>query len=148
MKKIPRAKCLNCSKETSRARYKFCSNKCQRDYEYFCYIKKWKSGKTIGLNCIGLVSSYIKRYLREKFNNKCILCGWSEINIKTGIVPLVADHIDGNWKNNKEGNLRLICPNCDSLTATYAGLNRGNGRKDRVVSKRAQEAKSIVNKPK
>ncbi len=52
---------------------------------------------------------------------------------------LVSDHIDGNWRNNIENNLRLICPNCDSLTHTYAGLNRGNGRKGRLLSKRARE---------
>ena len=37
-------------------------------------------------------------------------------------------HIDGNSKNNKEENLTLLCPNCHSLTKTYKGANRGNGR--------------------
>ena len=77
------------------------------------------------------------------------MCGWAEINLITGTVPLVADHIDGNLRNNKENNLRLICPNCDSLTTTYAGLNRGNGRINRVKSKRAKEGKLLlINMPK
>ena len=38
------------------------------------------------------------------------------------------DHIDGNSDNNSEENLRLICPNCHSLTSTYRGANRGHGR--------------------
>lgn len=38
----------------------------------------------------------------------------------------------------------LICPNCDSLTETYAGLNRGNGRRNRVLSKRAKEGKLFL----
>ena len=63
---------------------------------------------------LGIVSGYIKRYLRIKFENKCCLCGWSKVNTKIGYPPLVADHIDGNWRNNVESNLRLICPNCDS----------------------------------
>ena len=67
------------------------------------------------------------------------MCSWSEINQKTGLVPLVADHIDGNWRNNTESNLRLLCPNCDSLTPTYAGLNRGKSKRIRAVSKRAKE---------
>ena len=61
---------------------------------------------------------------------------------------LVADHIDGDWRNNVENNLRLICPNCDSLTSTYAALNRGNGRKNRAISKRAKEGHLLMNMPK
>ena len=99
-----------------------------------------------GLQRLGVVSGHVKRYLREKFSNKCCLCGWAEINPKTGQAPLVADHIDGNWRNNVESNLRLICPNCDALSPTYAGLNRGNGRKNRVVSKRAKEGPLWVTK--
>ncbi len=117
------------------------------EYQYQCYIKKWKSGEINGLQGIGIVSSHVKRYLRRKFDNKCCLCGWAEVNKKIGYSPLVADHIDGNWRNNVESNLRLICPNCDSLTSTYAGLNRGNGRKNRVLSKRAKEGRLLANMP-
>ncbi|MBU3968820.1 HNH endonuclease [Patescibacteria group bacterium] len=147
--KKPNRKCLACGKETARAGYKYCSNKCQNKYQRDFYLKKWKEGKVSGLQSLGIVSTSIKIYLREKYNNKCCLCGWSKINKKTGLVPLVADHIDGNWRNNVENNLRLICPNCDSLTPTYSGSNRGNGRKNRSLSKRAKEGKLLSkNKPK
>ncbi len=106
-------------------------------------------GNVSGLQGHGVVSRYVKRYLRKKYENKCCLCEWSKVNIVTGSVPLVADHIDGNWHNNTEDNLRLICPNCDSLTATYAGLNRGKGRNNRVISNRAKSARTyVVNLPK
>ena len=98
----------------------------------------------MGLQRLGIVSNHIKRYLREKYDNKCCLCGWSEVNMITGKVPLVADHIDGFWQNNQESNLRLICPNCDSLTATYAALNKGRGRTERVVSNRIKRAREIL----
>lgn len=144
--KKPRTKCPVCSKEPERANYKYCSNACQQEYQYQLYIKNWKDDKITGIKSLGLVSKYIKKYLRRKFGNKCCLCGWSEVNPKTGIVPLVADHIDGNWQNNVENNLRLICPNCDSLNPTFAGLNKGNGRKNRVLSKRAKESKLLPKK--
>lgn len=139
-----RKPCLNCGKDPARSYYKYCSNACQIEYQHKSYIEKWKKGQIHGLQSLGIVSVYVKKYLRNKYNNKCCLCGWSEINKKTGQVPLVADHIDGNWRNNIESNLRLICPNCDSLTSTYAGLNRGNGRINRVLSKRAKEGRLFI----
>src|ERR1700722_14133713 len=104
MRRKPRTACLTCGSEPSRPGYKYCSNLCQREFEHHVRIQRWKSGEESGLQTIGIVSNPIKRYLREKFGNKCFLCGWSKVNIKTGKVPLVADHIDGNWRNNTEDN--------------------------------------------
>lgn len=67
----------------------------------------------------------------EKYNAKCCRCGWSEVNQYTGNIPLEIEHIDGNYLNNNEENLILLCPNCHSLTSTYKGANKGHGRKDR-----------------
>lgn len=116
------------------------------EYQHTLYIKKWKSGEEQGLQRLGIVSVHIKRYLREKYDNKCCLCGWAKINPRTGIIPLVADHIDGNWRNNCEKNLRLICPNCDALSSTYAALNKGKGRKNRKTSNRAIEGRNLIQK--
>ena len=146
--KKPRPKCPVCGKEPARSFYKYCSNACQHEFQFREFIRRWKAGEVMGLNSIGLVADSIKKYLREKYNNKCCVCGWSEVNPKTRRVPLVADHIDGNWKNNIEENLRLICPNCDALSPTFAALNKGNGRSSRAPSKRAQEGRLLARKKK
>jgi hypothetical protein len=79
------------------------------------------------------LSAHIRRYLLEKANYTCEVpgCGWGETNPYTNTIPLEVEHIDGNYLNNAEENLILLCPNCHSLTATYKGANKGNGRKKR-----------------
>lgn len=123
-------KCINCNKETKRNN-KYCSNNCQKEFEYKEYIENWKNKKEDGLRGEYQISMYIKTYLFRKFDNKCARCGWGEVNPYTNKIPLEVEHIDGNYKNNDENNLILLCPNCHALTSTYKGANLNNGRKSR-----------------
>jgi len=50
-------------------------------------------------------------YMLEKCNN----CGFEERRITDHKVPLVLDHIDGDRKNHKYENLRMLCFNCSFL---------------------------------
>ena len=122
--------CRNCGK-LIKNKNSYCNNRCQIDYEYKVYIKNWQSGIENGMKGKYQVSNHIRHYLCDKYNNKCAKCGWNMVNPFTGICPLEIEHIDGNYMNNSESNLILLCPNCHSLTATYKGANKGNGRKDR-----------------
>ena len=71
----------------------------------------------------------------EKNGENCDECGWDKVNIYTGNIPIELEHIDGNFKNNKVDNLKLLCPNCHSLTSTYKSLNTGKGRDRRKYNK-------------
>ena len=77
------------------------------------------------------LSMHIKKYIFEKYNYQCSICGWNKINPYTKMIPLEIEHIDGNFENNSEDNLTLLCPNCHSLTSTYKGANFNHGRKAR-----------------
>ena len=123
--------CLNCGKELEKHQNKYCDNKCQQDYQYKKYIDDWKNGLVNGLIGEYSLSSNIKRYIKEKYNGKCYECGWDKINPTTGHSPLEVHHIDGDYKNNSEDNLILLCPNCHSLTNTYKNALRHEGRQGR-----------------
>lgn len=124
-------KCCKCCGKIIGSQRVFCSLKCQSDYNYIQWVKRWKDGKETGLKGQYSISNHLRRYLLEKYNYKCSICGWSQENPYTHNIPLEIEHVDGNYQNNSEDNLTVLCPNCHSLTATYKGANRGHGRKQR-----------------
>lgn len=118
--KIEYNSCTYCGEDTTNDKY--CSNKCQGKYIRSLIFEKIENGDTTQYE-----KSY-RNYLIDKYGAKCMKCGWDEIHPVTGNVPIELDHIDGDHKNNSLDNLRLLCPNCHSLTPTYKALNSGNGR--------------------
>lgn len=119
--------CLHCGAENTSRYASYCSLSCDRERKHIDRVQAWLSGKHSGGNEYA-VSPFVRRYLFEKYDSKCSICGWNKINPQSGNIPLQVDHIDGNPLNNAEENLRLLCPNCHSLTPTYGALNKGNGR--------------------
>jgi len=67
---------------------------------------------------------WLKKYLIEKYGECCSQCKWAGKNPVTGNIMIEIDHIDGNNNNNIIENVRLLCPNCHSLTPTYKYIKR------------------------
>jgi hypothetical protein len=122
--------CKNCGKDLDKWGKKFCSVECAFESKREINIKKIEAGDTT------LYFRNYKKYLIEKHGEKCMKCGWCEINKTTGNIPIQLEHIDGDSDNNSLNNLKLLCPNCHSLTPTYGALNKGNGRDSKRNLKR------------
>jgi|DEB0MinimDraft_3_1074331.scaffolds.fasta_scaffold52246_2 hypothetical protein len=128
--------CRGCGKtfqyRTKQSNGFYCSNKCQQDFQHKSLIQSWLENNAEGNLVNGRLRAPIRNYLIEKSGKKCSICGWNQINPTTNKCPLEIDHIDGNADNCRPENLRVLCPNCHSLTPTWKALNSGNGSKKRL----------------
>ncbi len=65
-----------------------------------------------------------RRLFKESLKQPmCELCGWAEKTID-GRIPVELGHINGDHRDNRLENLRILCPNCHSLQATHRGRNK------------------------
>jgi len=151
-KQLPRGKKKYCSKECrkthekpfktltceycgknfiGRSDRKYCCIECANAAKNENRVNKWKNGDYVLGGDRGLPEA-IRNYLFDKTNYKCEECGFEGYNKKTGKTILQIHHIDGDSSNNKEENLKVLCPNCHAMTENFMALNKGNsGRKKR-----------------
>lgn len=63
-----------------------------------------------------LKNKLIKKGLKEAKCENCGITHWLG-----NPTPLELHHIDGNTKNNDLENIKILCPNCHTLTDNYRG---------------------------
>jgi hypothetical protein len=95
-------------------------------------LNQLRSDKIIEAVKSGNYSSFkiVRKYLIVVRGHKCEDCGlemWKNLPIY-----LETHHIDGNSENNIPSNLKLLCPNCHSLTSNFKSKNKGNGKRQRL----------------
>lgn len=78
-------------------------------------------------NEIPMQSYKLKKRLIKKglLQARCEKCNWAEV-APDGSVPVELDHINGDNNDNRLENLRILCPNCHSLTKNYRGRKSHN----------------------
>ena len=128
--------CKYCGKEVAQKKNCFgfyCSNACQAKFKSHQVFKTFLADQSPAtlFDKGGQVRRGIRKWLIASAGEKCELCGWDKKRPGCDISPLEIDHVDGDWTNCNLTNLRVLCPNCHSLTATYKGANRGKGREKR-----------------
>ncbi len=115
--------CLSCSAVVTKTHQntgKYCNLTCQADHRRTLRNIQIEEGHWIN-------AGRMKAYLKEKHGDRCqaVNCAWDydKQHIRSEL-----EHIDGDSTNTTLSNCMLICPNCHSLTPTYKGKNKGNGR--------------------
>lgn len=70
-----------------------------------------------------------RRLIKEKVKEaRCESCGldkWLGAEI-----ALELDHINGNSRDHRIENLRVLCPNCHAMTGTWRGRNKNGAKAD------------------
>jgi len=111
--------CRGCGKtfqyRTKQSNGFYCSNKCQWSHKREERIEDWKRGDFEACGKNGRLDRLVRKHLLEMAEYRCSECGWNK-----------------DADNCRPENLRVLCPNCHSLTPTWKALNSGNGSKKRL----------------
>lgn len=121
--------CNGCGIPIGGHNYKYCSNRCQGEQRERRTIERWLAGGTAVKGVTLQVKKSVRKYLLQEAGYKCTKCRWGKKHPSDGKSVLHIHHIDGDASNSAKDNLVVLCPNCHSITDTYAGRNPKSARK-------------------
>lgn len=81
-------------------------------------------------NATTLKKRLIEEGIKEYRCERCKRTEWEGVPI-----PLQIHHVNGVHNDNRLENIQLLCPNCHSLTDTYAGKNANKKNNTKYVKK-------------
>ncbi len=118
---IPLPNCSRCGKKLTHHSGEMCKTCCN-----VCYKERIaqsvESGNYTNSKIMRKYLIIIRGYICEQ----CKRTEWEGQQI-----PIDTHHIDGDSENNRPENLKLLCPNCHSITNNYKAKNIGNGKRKR-----------------
>ncbi|MNS78724.1 hypothetical protein D3C72_1123500 [compost metagenome] len=120
--------CIGCGNTTTNPKY--CSSQCGVDHRNRLSLQKILNGNGS--------HGQVKKYLIATNGNRCSSC--DDTHKRGTRLVMELEHKNGNSSDNRLENCELLCPSCHSVTSTYKGKNRGNGRAAR--RQRYQDGKS------
>ena len=125
----PEKLCKRCRKALTNRSSIYCSDFCHKRHTYEKTVTKWKRGELKGYSGkTAALASWLRRYMLEKADYACQECGWNKRHPVDGKPLVEIDHIDGVATNCEENNLRVLCPNCHSMTPTFRARNKNSCR--------------------
>jgi Zn finger protein HypA/HybF involved in hydrogenase expression len=119
-----KSNCRHCGKEIrympSQSKGLYCSWNCSaadRIKTKFDLDTTWSKGMGI--------------HLKKLRGERCEECGITEHNGKP--ITFQVDHINGDRRDNRHENLKIMCPNCHSQTSTFGIKNISEDGYNRMI---------------
>jgi hypothetical protein len=113
-----------CGVVITNVRSKYCSQTCHARTITAYMINDWLNGTIKGwTGKTRAISTFVRVYLKDVRGSACDSCGWDKHHPSDGKSLTEVDHIDGDAENCSPNNLRILCPNCHSMTPTFRARN-------------------------